>query len=132
MKEIIYDDDVIARYISGDEVKKGLSFYSENDDFLQVGVWKYDKGKVLQKHVHNLFERNINRTNEVLYVKKGSLKVEIYSFSEIFVESMVLEKKDMLILLNCGHGYEILEDDTQVLEIKNGPYFGPEIDRRRF
>jgi hypothetical protein len=34
-------------------------------------------------------------------------------------------------LLRGGHGYEILEDGTQVLEVKNGPYLGPDVDRRR-
>ena len=36
-----------------------------------------------------------------------------------------------MICLEGGHGYEILEDNTRVLEIKNGPYPGPEKDRRR-
>ena len=26
-------------------------------------------------------------------------------------------------MLSGGHGYEVLEDDTKVLEIKNGPYY---------
>ena len=31
-----------------------------------------------------------------------------------------------------GEGYKILEEGTKVLEIKNGPYLGAEIDRGRF
>jgi len=38
---------------------------------------------------------------------------------------------ETLILLKGGHGYEILEDGTRVLEVKNGPYPGAEVDRRR-
>ena len=38
---------------------------------------------------------------------------------------------DILILLTGGHGYEILTEGTQVLEVKNGPYVGAEADRRR-
>ena len=29
-----------------------------------------------------------------------------------------------------GHNYEILEDDTHVLEYKTGPYFGIEFDKK--
>ena len=47
------------------------------------------------------------------------------------VERLELGAGDTLILLNGGHGYEILEDNTQVLEVKNGPYPGAEADRRR-
>ena len=35
------------------------------------------------------------------------------------------------MLLECGHGYTILSDDTKVIEIKNGPYLGADVDRRR-
>ena len=38
---------------------------------------------------------------------------------------------DVIILLRGGHGYDILDDDTEVLEIKNGPYVGSDLDRRR-
>ena len=36
--------------------------------------------------------------------------------------------------LHChgGNGYDIMEDGTQVLEVKNGPYVGAEADRKRF
>ena len=39
---------------------------------------------------------------------------------------------EAMALLRHGHGYEILENDTRVLEIKNGPYPGAERDRVRF
>jgi hypothetical protein len=45
---------------------------------------------------------------------------------------MIVDEGDILILLQGGHGYEILEDGTQVLEVKNGPYIGADLDRRRF
>lgn len=34
-------------------------------------------------------------------------------------------------MMNGGYGYRILEDNTKVIEIKNGPYLGAEKDRRR-
>jgi hypothetical protein len=42
-----------------------------------------------------------------------------------------LERGDTIILLNGGHGYEILSDNTKVLEVKNGPYVGADKDRER-
>ena len=50
---------------------------------------------------------------------------------ENFVEKLIAKEGDTLILLRGGHGYKVLEDGTQVLEIKNGPYVGAEKDRRR-
>jgi hypothetical protein len=34
--------------------------------------------------------------------------------------------------MNGGHDYTILEDDTRILEIKNGPFLGREIDKTLF
>jgi len=131
MIEITKDKEVLARYIPASSWKEGLSFFSKDNEFIQAGTWKYGKGKELLAHVHNEVERKINRTQEVLYVVKGKIQASIYDLKCNFVETISINAGDFLILLNCGHGYKILEDDTQVLEIKNGPYLGPEIDRKR-
>ena len=48
MKEIIKDGKVVARYIIESDIKEGLNFYSNDDEFIQVGAWNYDNGKKLQ------------------------------------------------------------------------------------
>lgn len=132
IKEIKYKNEIIARHIPADAWADGLGFYSNDEEFIQVGSWKYDKGKELLKHIHNPVKRTIIRTQEVLYIKKGSIKAQIFSLDEELVEEVIVNEGDCLILLNSGHGYKILQDNTQVLEIKNGPYLGANIDRRRF
>jgi len=132
IREIKYNNEILARHIKTRSLAKGLGFYSNEDEYIQVGTWNYDKGKILVNHIHNRIEREILRTQEVLYIIQGSIKAKIYSLEEVFVEEIIAQKGDVVILLNSGHGYEILENDTHVLEIKNGPYLGAEIDRRRF
>jgi hypothetical protein len=131
MKEIMHGTEILARYISADSWKDGLSFFSKDEEFIQLGTWKYNKGKDLLAHIHNVVNRKINRTQEVVFVVNGSIEAKIFSLDGILRETLVVGKADCLVLLNCGHGYKILEDDTQVLEVKNGPYFGAEIDRKR-
>ena len=110
---------------------KGLNFFSEEHDFLQVGSWRYDHGTRLQPHVHNEVKREVIRTQEMIFVRSGRVAATILDEDEGFVERLELDPGDALVLLGGGHGYEILEDDTQVLEVKNGPYPGAEADRRR-
>jgi hypothetical protein len=55
----------------------------------------------------------------------------IYTLDAEEVETLILEAGDVLVLLSSGHGYRILEDGTRVIEIKNGPYPGADVDRRR-
>ncbi|OFY43549.1 MAG: hypothetical protein A2X18_06290 [Bacteroidetes bacterium GWF2_40_14] len=132
VREIKHNNQVLARHIPSESWSEGLGFYSMDDEFVQVGSWQYNQGKELLKHIHNQVERSVDRTQEVLYIKRGSIKAKIYTLDEVFVEELIVKQGDTLILLNSGHGYEILEDGTQVLEIKNGPYLGAERDRRRF
>lgn len=132
MQEIRVKDEIIARKIAADDWKPGLSFFSKDEELIQVGSWVYDEGKALMRHIHNEASRQVPRTQEVLYVRKGSLEATIYDMQEHEVARLEVKAGEVLILLNCGHGYRILENDTQVLEIKNGPYLGADADRRRF
>ena len=132
MKEIKKDSVVLARLIKSDDWKSGLGFFSKDEEFVQVGTWHYNEGKKLMQHIHNEVNRVVTRTNEVLYVVSGKVKALIYDLEKKLVEELNVNEGDTLILLDCGHGYEILDDNTKVLEIKNGPYLGAEIDRRRF
>jgi hypothetical protein len=114
------------------DIPEGLHFVTGDESFLQVGSWGYDSGKHLHPHIHNLgVERRIGRTQELVHVLKGSLRATIFSEDEVEVESFEMTSGDTLILLAGGHGYDILSDGTRVLEVKNGPYVGPERDRRR-
>ena len=121
----------LAVYLPSSLWSKGLTFFSKDEDFLQVGVWGYDKGIKLQPHIHNEVKRDISRTQEVIFVKSGKVAASIFNEEGDFVERLELGAGDALILLKGGHGYEMLENDTRVLEVKNGPYPGAEIDRRR-
>lgn len=131
MNEIIRNNVVLARHIEAVDIKPGLNFFSKDEEFIQAGAWEYEEGKELLAHIHNKVERSINRTYEVLYIIKGSIKAEIYDLEENKVAEFVVHQGDILILLECGHGYYILEQGTKVLEIKNGPYLGADVDRYR-
>ena len=132
MIEVKDNDIVLARYIPANSAwDGGLSFFSEDEDYIQVGTWGYDSPKELLAHTHNEVHRDVAWTQEVIFVKKGSIRAEIYDLSNNKVKDIVCKTGDIIILLRGAHGYHILEDDTQVLEVKNGPYVGAELDRGR-
>ncbi len=132
IKEIVKDGIVLARHIPNEDWNEGLNFFSKDEEYIQAGAWWYNAGKELMQHIHNEVERKVIRTQEVLYIRKGKISAKIYDLDENFVEELTVSEGDTLILLESGHGYKILEDGTQVLEVKNGPYLGAEVDRRRF
>ena len=130
--EIKESDLVLARHIPASAAwKDGLNFFSHDEAFIQVGVWGYGAGKELKAHIHNEVKREVLWTQEVLFVRTGKLRANIFDTNENKVAELQVNAGDIIILLRGGHGYDILENGTQVLEIKNGPYVGPERDRRR-
>ena len=132
MKVFKEEHRILAKLISPEDWNHGLSFFSDDNEFIQVGTWYYDAGKQLSDHIHNEFERNTTRTCEAIYMVSGSMRVRLYTLNRKLVEIFDIKQGDILILLDSGHGYEILEDGTKVIEIKNGPFMGADIDKIKF
>jgi mannose-6-phosphate isomerase-like protein (cupin superfamily) len=101
-----------------------LSFFSSKEHPLQVGMWcNYTKERQLRTHRH---DHNSSDTvvgfNEMFYVESGRVLVYIYDNLDRPWTKVELEPGDILIQLSGGHGFDVLEDGTSVLEVKSGPY----------
>jgi cupin fold WbuC family metalloprotein len=132
-KEEIYDKNKLMAFIlKNKEYPSGIKFYNKDDDFIQVGTWNYKKGKRIEPHLHRIFNRVAKRTQETVFLKSGKIKSNIYNEKGKLLASVVLNTGDIIIYLAGGHDFEILEDNTQVLEVKNGPYPGKEKDKKYF
>ena len=132
MEIIKHESKVNVIIYRDDDWVEGLNFITPDNMFIQVGSWWYQKGKVLDKHVHNEFDRVGKRTQECVYVKRGSMKVTLYSEKFEELESFILYTGDLAVFAYGGHGYEILEDDTQIIESKNGPFIDVDTDKTKF
>ena len=130
IKNIEFNNEVLAIIISPNYEKKGIEFYTPDEYSQQVGYMNRDKNYVIEPHVHLRQSRNINYTNEVLIVKKGKVKVDFYTDLKEFIKSEIIKTGDLILLIKGGHGFEFLEE-SQIIEIKQGPYIG-EIDKERF
>ncbi|MBZ0130870.1 MAG: hypothetical protein K8F59_17365 [Rhodobacteraceae bacterium] len=131
--EVIEHNGRIISIIHRDaDWKKGLDFITPNDLFVQVGTWWYDKGKKLASHIHKDFDRPGGRTMESVYVRRGAMKVILYTEARERFHEYELHEGDMAVFAYGGHGYEILRDDTQIIESKNGPFVDVETDKVKF
>ena len=111
---------------------EGLNFCTPDELYVQAGTWNYNKGTKLAAHIHKEYKRVTNKTQEVTYIKEGSLKATIYDDKKNLVKEIILSKGDFAVFVNGGHGYEILEDNTKVLEVKNGPFISVDKDKEKF
>ncbi len=121
---------VLAMIIRNDYSCEGVDFITPDEYSQQVAYMHHPTGKIIDAHVHNLVHRNVVLTQEVLFIKKGKLRVDFYDDYEDYLESTILETGDVILLVSGGHGFTILEE-TEMIEVKQGPYAG-DADKKRF
>jgi cupin fold WbuC family metalloprotein len=129
MKEIKYKNKTVAILHSYSEWKEGLDFLTPNETFIQVGTWCYPSGKVLKAHRHIVNERTAARTQETVIVLNGSMRIDFYDDDNNVFHQETVKTGDICVILSIGHGYEILEDNTRIVEVKNGPFTSVEKDK---
>ncbi len=120
---IMWDGRVLAYVIRGTMIPEKTVFPTPPELELQVGFVVYQAGGVIAPHRHVLIPRSIDRTCEVVMVRKGRCEVDIYNDDRQLVATRELNTGDLIIIVTGGHGYRMLED-TILLEVKQGPYFG--------
>lgn len=130
--EQIYNNDKLLAIIIRKNIEEGngIEFYTPNDFSQQVASMKHPKGHLIEPHFHNKVVREVHYTQEVLIIRKGKLRVDFYDKQCNYIESRVLNKDDIIVLVTGGHGFEVLED-LEMIEVKQGPYVG-ENDKTRF
>ena len=130
IEEVKKKDKVIAMIIRNDYQCEGVDFITPNDYSQQVAYMHHPTGKVIDAHVHNLVPRNVVMTQEVLFIKKGILRVDFYDDYEDYLESRDLHAGDIILLVSGGHGFHVVEE-VEMIEVKQGPYSGDK-DKKRF
>ena len=121
----------LAMIIRKNHIIEKTEFYSDPEYSQQVGIIKYPKAGKIKPHYHNELTRQVIYTQEVLFIRKGSVRVDIYDSELFFVDSIIVGKNDVIFLVSGGHGFEMLED-CELLEVKQGPYSGVENDKTHF
>lgn len=120
MQKIKYNKKLYALIIDFNK-KNGLNFFTDPKLTQQVAFMKYGSKKIIKPHLHKNFTRVIKKTNEVLIILKGILKVNFYNENKKIFKSLKVKKKQILILVDGGHGFEVIKP-IEMIEVKQGPY----------
>ena len=129
-EEIVIDGHLCAIILPADFDEPGIQFFTSNDLSQQLASMSYSAGKVIPAHTHNLVRREVSYTQEALFIRKGKVRVDFYTQRQEYRKSRVLGAGDVILLIAGGHGFEVLEE-VNMVEIKQGPYFG-DSDKTRF
>ena len=110
--------------------KKGIQFITPNHFNIQVGFINHNKNHTIIPHIHKNYLRKINKTSEVIFVKKGVLRVDFYNFKKKYLFSKILKKNNIIILTEGSHGFKVIKK-CSLIEVKQGP-FKASLDKEKF
>jgi hypothetical protein len=122
------DGQLIAVLVRASFRKNGVNFISEDDFPLQLGISGYKKGATIQPHFHVRRRTVIDQIQEVVYIEKGRATVNLCGSNGESLAPIEMRSGDTILLVDGGHGFEISEDTT-IIEVKQGPYLGKDIDK---
>ena len=130
IEKIEINSEIIAIIVRKNFREPGIHFFTPNDYSQQLAFMSHPLGKEIQPHIHKKVQREVNYTQETLFIRKGKLQVDFYTDEQAFLESRILEAGDVILLIKGGHGFKVLED-LEMFEVKQGPYAGDE-DKIKF
>ena len=123
IENIVHGLEPIALIIKAEFDEPGIQFFTPPNFSQQVAFMRHPKGHKIAPHIHNLISRQIFYTQELLAIRYGRVKVNLYSSSKEFIGTRILEVGDIILLCGGGHSFEMLEESSMI-EVKQGPYAG--------
>lgn len=125
------EDNRIALVVRGDyKPVSRIDFFTPQSFGQQLALMEHPSGHQIDAHTHLPVNRDLVGTQEVIVMRSGRLRVDLYKENRTYIRSVILQDQDVILLCGGGHGFEILED-AKFIEIKQGPY-SPEGDKVRF
>jgi len=130
IKNITVDKKIVAKVFKYQNKSfKGIEFFTANNLNMQIGLMGHSKNHIIKPHFHINRKKIIKQMSELLIIFSGQLKVYFYNKKKLRDKSLILNKKDMILLISGGHGFKALKK-LEMLEIKQGPFIG-EKDKMR-
>ena len=130
IENILHNEQLISVIIRSQYTAKGIKCFTPDNFSQQLAYMNREKEYVIPPHVHNPVKREVSYTQEVLFIKSGKVRVDYFNDNKKYLESRILNQGDVILLSGGGHGFCMLED-SEIIEVKQGPYAGDK-DKTRF
>lgn len=100
VEEVKKKNKLLAMIIRNNYECEGVDFITPNEYSQQVAYMHHPTGKTIDAHVHNMVHRNVVLTQEVLFIKKGILRVDFYDEYDDYLESRNLLAGSVILLIS--------------------------------
>jgi mannose-6-phosphate isomerase-like protein (cupin superfamily) len=116
-------DHIYAILLRREFSRPGPNFFTPGEFSQQLGMLIHPKGKIVKRHRHKLVKREIFRTQEVLILLDGRIRVELFDDDGILIRTVLMKPGDAILLARGGHKVNVLAA-AKIIEVKQGPYAG--------
>jgi hypothetical protein len=118
VEKIEHGKQLLAIIISHEFNEEGIHFFTPVDFSQQLAYMHHQPGKIIEPHTHNPVTRQVSYTQEVLFIKRGKVRVDFYDKARKPLLSRILEKGDVIL---TKPGSFLLSRTTQSLGGDNDP-----------
>ena len=102
-------------------------FLTSAEDPLQIAVHNFKTGQAIDLHSHNNIKKTTDSTIEAWFVLRGKMEITLADGEDF--ETRLMVGSNTLVIRYAGfHALEARSEDCLVLEFRNGPYLGKEIE----
>jgi hypothetical protein len=127
--EVVEHDDITyAEVIRADLRVEKTKFFSAPESSFQFGLLAHEAGYREPAHYHKSFARRIDDLQQMFVVQRGIVDVELYTDDGRLFRVIRLQSGDAIVLIRGVHAIHVIED-FQALSVKQGPFFGDEVDK---
>jgi len=123
LNQITKNGHIYAIVLRREFAHPGPNFFTPGEFSQQLGMLIHPKGKIVQRHRHKLVKREIFRTQEVLILLEGKIRVELFDDDGEKIKALLMTPGDAILLARGGHRVKVLEA-AKMIEVKQGPYAG--------
>lgn len=123
-----HEGTTYAEIIRADLRVDKTRFFSPPESSFQFGLLAHEAGYREAPHYHKTFERQIDDLQQMFVVQRGVVDVELYSDAGRLFRVIRLDVGDAIVLIRGVHAIRVIED-FQALSVKQGPFFGDEVDK---
>jgi hypothetical protein len=117
-----------AEVIWADTRVEKTRFYSDAGSSFQFGLLSHEAGFVEAAHYHHPVVRQIPDLQQMFVVQRGVVAVAFFTESGEQFHEVVLKAGDAINLVHGAHSVRVIED-MQCVSVKQGPFFGDEMDK---
>ena len=118
IQHIIHNHQLLSIIIRRNFEKNGIEFFTPDDFSQQLAYMKRPKDYVIPPHVHNPVLREVQLTQEVLFIKSGKVRVDFYDDDKNYLESTTVEAGDVILQLQTEPVLDDIEKLKDQLEVK--------------